>query len=253
MPITFATCLVASLSISGVPPFNGFFSKWMIYQSVIETGKLGSRLWVVWLTVAMFGSGLTLASFMKLLYSTFLSAGQAAGDRPQAAHEAPAAMWLPQAILAALCVIFGVFAYSIPLRQFIAPSVASGAAISYPGVWNAPLATALMLAGIILGLVIFVAGKKVQTKPSDIFIGGEVLGDNSGIKATPFYATIKDMPLLKYVYNLADKKVFDIYEEGTKGTFFLTDILRWLHNGVLPTYLVWCLMGMLVLFFAFVR
>ena len=30
MPISFVTCLIASLAISGVPPFNGFFSKWMI-------------------------------------------------------------------------------------------------------------------------------------------------------------------------------------------------------------------------------
>ncbi|MBD3264590.1 MAG: hypothetical protein GF375_05780, partial [Candidatus Omnitrophica bacterium] len=36
MPITFLTFLIASFSISGVPPFNGFFSKWAIYQGVIE-------------------------------------------------------------------------------------------------------------------------------------------------------------------------------------------------------------------------
>ncbi|MCX7001419.1 MAG: proton-conducting transporter membrane subunit, partial [Candidatus Sumerlaeota bacterium] len=41
MPVTFLCCLIASLSISGVPPFNGFVSKWMIYQGLIEMGRGG--------------------------------------------------------------------------------------------------------------------------------------------------------------------------------------------------------------------
>src|SRR4030042_5389712 len=41
MPITFVTFVIASLAISGVPPFNGFASKWMIYQGIIEIGKNG--------------------------------------------------------------------------------------------------------------------------------------------------------------------------------------------------------------------
>ncbi|GAI75218.1 unnamed protein product, partial [marine sediment metagenome] len=74
MPITFVTFFIAALSISGVPPFNGFFSKWMIYQGVAELGKLGGggNLWIVWLLAAMFGSALTLASFIKLIHAIFL-------------------------------------------------------------------------------------------------------------------------------------------------------------------------------------
>ena len=56
MPITFTACLIAALSISGVPPFNGFVSKWMIYQGIVELGREGSKLWVIWLAAAMFGS-----------------------------------------------------------------------------------------------------------------------------------------------------------------------------------------------------
>ena len=39
MPITFVACVVAALSISGIPPLNGFVSKWMIYQGIIEVGN----------------------------------------------------------------------------------------------------------------------------------------------------------------------------------------------------------------------
>ena len=57
MPVTFFTSLVASLAISGVPPFNGFFSKWMIYQGLIEKGKSGGVLWVFCLIAAGWNPG----------------------------------------------------------------------------------------------------------------------------------------------------------------------------------------------------
>jgi hypothetical protein len=61
------------------------------------------------------------------------------------------------------------------------------------------------------------------------------------------------MPLIKSFYCLAEKKVFDIYEQGKKSIFSLIRILQYLHNGVLPTYLVWCLIGMILFIFALVR
>ena len=66
LPVTFAVCLIASLSISGIPPLNGFASKWMVYQAVIDSGHdSGSMLWVVWLTAAMFGSAFTLGELCQ--------------------------------------------------------------------------------------------------------------------------------------------------------------------------------------------
>jgi len=47
MPVTFIACTVAALSISGIPPLNGFASKWMIYQGIISTGENGGLTWVV--------------------------------------------------------------------------------------------------------------------------------------------------------------------------------------------------------------
>ena len=80
MPFTYISCLIASLSISGVPPFNGFVSKWMVYQGLITAYQVSAgnyRVFILMaLVAAMFGSGLTLASFMKLLHATFL------GQRP---------------------------------------------------------------------------------------------------------------------------------------------------------------------------
>ena len=62
-------------------PFNGFASKWMIYQGIIDFGigpDLPNKLWVVWLGLAVLGSALTLASFIKLIGGIFLSRVKAA-------------------------------------------------------------------------------------------------------------------------------------------------------------------------------
>jgi len=247
MPITFITFLIASFAISGVPPFNGFASKWMVYQGVIETANSGGRLWIIWLAAAMFGSALTLASFMKLIHAVFL--GQRAKSKARDPKEVGPTMWIPTVILAALCVIFGVFAYSVPLKMFILPALKEK--VIFYGAWSPGLATVLIIAGIAIGFVIYLLGLAMRTRKTEIFVGGETLKDNPDmrISGTEFYNTIREMPGLKYIYKLAEKKVFDIYEVGAKLTFAFNRMLRYIHNGVLSTYLSWCLLGMVVLFY----
>ncbi len=69
MPLTFLAAVIFSLSISGVPPLNGFASKWLIYQGIIDFGNgtgIANRLWMLWLALAVLGSALTLASFHEI-------------------------------------------------------------------------------------------------------------------------------------------------------------------------------------------
>ena len=264
MPITFITFLIASLAISGIPPFNGFASKWMIYQGIIKTADNGSHLWVIWLIAAMFGSALTLASFMKLIHAVFL--GQPANKQPLSnkiltkaetminkPRETSPTMWIPQVFLAVLCVIFGVFAYRIPLKIFIFPSL--GEKIEFFGIWNASLATILIIVGIIVGIIIYLLGTVTRTRETKAFIGGEILEEqlNMRVSGTEFYNTIKDITPLGTIYGLAERKVFDIYDIGTKITFGFNKILSYLHNGILLTYLAWCFLGMIILFYILLR
>ena len=255
MPITFVTFLIASFAISGVPPFNGFVSKWMVYQGIIETAKAGGSLWIVWLVSAMFGSALTLASFMKLIHAVFLgqpSTEQKAIPKDQKREVGPT-LWIPGAVLAFLCIVFGVFAYSLPLKLFIFTSVSGE--VSFSGTWNASLATALMLAGIVIGLGIYLLGTLSKSRETEIFVGGESTQQHPQMRVsgTDFYNTVKEIGILKVIYQLASKKFFDIYELGSKITFGFNNILRYLHNGVLSTYLAWCLLGMGVLFYILLK
>ncbi|NJD20145.1 MAG: oxidoreductase, partial [Gemmatimonadetes bacterium] len=118
MAVTAGCALVASLAIAGVPPLNGFSSKWLIYA----TGILGageSNLLPVAALVAMFVSLVTLASFLKYLGGTFLGVPR----RQDPPREVPASMQAPQLVLAAACLGFGLFP-AVPLT-FVHQAVAA--------------------------------------------------------------------------------------------------------------------------------
>jgi formate hydrogenlyase subunit 3/multisubunit Na+/H+ antiporter MnhD subunit len=254
MPVTFICFLTASLSISGIPPLNGFFSKWMIYQGIIELGSSKNPLWVVWLVSAMFGSALTVASFMKLLHAVFLGRPSAAA-LPEGIKEARLTMLVPVAALAIICVLFGLAAYAVPLSMLILPAIGRDS-IRYIGMWDPTAAAALILAGIAAGVILYMLIFPRKARVTRIFIGGEdpqeqALGPVTGAE---FCDTMKALKLLGPVYAKEAAGSLDIYEGGKKTVALFTHMLQRLHNGVLPTYLVWCLLGMMGMFiFLFLR
>jgi formate hydrogenlyase subunit 3/multisubunit Na+/H+ antiporter MnhD subunit len=255
MSITFSTCLIAALSISGIPPFNGFVSKWMVYQGVIQMGSLGSvggaKLWPIWLTCAMFGSALTLASFVKLLHSLFLSR---LPDELKNVKEAGLSMTVPMVVLAALCVFFGIF-YHFPLRYLIYPALGIEADTAIFGTWQSGLATILIVVGIILGLLMLAVGSLVKNaRIVPTWYCGEVRkNEEMIIPGTHFYKTVSEMGGLKQFYAGEEKGYFDLYNLGGKIGLGLTKFLQWLHNGVLPVYLTWVMLGLTVLLFILCR
>jgi len=140
------------------------------------------------------------------------------------------------------------------LEYFILPALAtrySLLATDFPGFWSPGLATMLIIAGLILGLIIFNLSKlKSSFRQDSPFIGGETaVLEESRVSGTEFYNTVKEINILSKIYKLAEAKFFDIYDQGKGLTFWITNPLRNLHNGILPTYLVWCLLGMIIMFF----
>ncbi len=102
MPVTALTALIASFSIAGIPPFNGFVSKWLIYSSTMTVhGYLP-----VFGFLALFISSVTTASFVKFYTSIF---GKPSRKLFRNAREVPASMLAGQVLLASLCVLLGVF------------------------------------------------------------------------------------------------------------------------------------------------
>jgi multicomponent Na+:H+ antiporter subunit D len=99
MPVTAWSYLLGSLSLAGVPPFAGFFSKFFIV-----VGALSARMYWLAILAALF-STVTLGYLVKVVNKAFFGRK----DRePTPAREAPAAMVLAMVGLLVLTVALGV-------------------------------------------------------------------------------------------------------------------------------------------------
>jgi formate hydrogenlyase subunit 3/multisubunit Na+/H+ antiporter MnhD subunit len=254
MPVTFVACLVAALAISGVPPLNGFASKWMVYQGVIASGDSGGVSWIIWLAVAMLGSALTLASFVKVLHAAFLCK-PSPEVQARVITENKRSMGIPLLVLAVLCVVFGVFAFQVPLAQLIFPVVD----VEVQGVWWTGTATILIVAAILLGLIVYwltMRGGRVRRMSTyiggeslqDVYVSGEETGPGRHVEVSgvDFYRTIEQLPVVNRYYLLTRAKLFDIYHLFRNGTGYFIGALRSMHTGILPAYLRWFVAGLLV-------
>jgi NADH-quinone oxidoreductase subunit L len=99
MPITYATMLAATLAISAVPGFSGYFSKDLILERTFAAGY--ETLWFIGVVTA----GLTALYMFRLLFLTFHGNSRVAPDKH--VHESPPVMTVPLIILGVLSVVGG--------------------------------------------------------------------------------------------------------------------------------------------------
>ncbi|MEO0294219.1 MAG: monovalent cation/H+ antiporter subunit D family protein [candidate division WOR-3 bacterium] len=100
MPVTSGVSVIGSLSIAGVPPFNGFWSKLIIILAAFSAGY-------IWLGVL-----LILTSFLTLAYYLRFQKNVIFGEltsNTRNVREAPFAMLMPLIILAIFCLFVGIF------------------------------------------------------------------------------------------------------------------------------------------------
>ncbi len=103
LPVTFWTMLIATLAISGIPGFSGFFSKdeilWKSYSSPFG----GPIFWIIGFVTA----GLTAFYMFRLIYLTFFGTERMNAHQKEHLHESPKVMTVPLIALAVLSVIGG--------------------------------------------------------------------------------------------------------------------------------------------------
>jgi NADH-quinone oxidoreductase subunit L len=103
MPTTYWTFLIATLAISGVPLFAGFFSKDEILAGAYE-GPVGQP-WLYWLGTIT--AGLTALYMFRALYMTFHGESRMTPEVEHHAHESSSKMTVPLMILAFFSVVAG--------------------------------------------------------------------------------------------------------------------------------------------------
>ena len=152
MPVTAVSFLVATLAISGIPGFAGYFSKEAILGQALLEGH--ALLWAV----GAFTAGLTAFYMFRVFSLTFL--GKPRDEKlHQHAHEAPLVMTIPVVILGALCIFGDVLGGW--LNSWLGPTFdtyAGGAtyAIRSGPVWGTAVAVLLALIGIGAAIVLYV-------------------------------------------------------------------------------------------------
>lgn len=104
--------IIGAAAIAGIPPFNGFASKLLIYESVYQFNPLLS-------IIAMLVSILTLASFVKVFHSAFLGPKL---EQYKKVEEVPKTMVFAMAILACIIVLFGLFP-DVIVKHLVHPAV----------------------------------------------------------------------------------------------------------------------------------
>jgi formate hydrogenlyase subunit 3/multisubunit Na+/H+ antiporter MnhD subunit len=245
MPVTFFSAIIFAFAISGIPPLNGFASKWMIYQGIIDFGQAGSgiasQLWIIWLALAVLGSALTLASFIKFLSGIFLGR-----KRPELEkiREVSLLMWLPKLLLALTCIGFGVFATNWVVPRFFEPFAGT---FSFTGIWESTAVTVLILLSIILGILIYLIGNIKNMRTAESYIGGESFREEASFSVTEFYNTIRELRPLRGIYNIAEKSWFDIYYLLKLAFLSTNKAFSKLHTGILSTYALWIIAGLVIM------
>src|SRR5579859_507117 len=152
MPVTALTFLIATLAISGVPPFSGFWSKDPIIGAAFDRQN-----YIIY-GMTLFTGFLTAFYMFRLFFMTFGGKGGAFaglwGGREQyrggtRAHESPWVMWLPLTILATVTVVVGLAGFANFANTF-AIFLHGGAPISYNA---SPTLDGLTVASVGVGVI----------------------------------------------------------------------------------------------------
>lgn len=248
MPKTTICFLVGAFSIAGLPPFNGFASKWMIYQATYEkavtTGHIGYALVTV---VALVVSVMTLASFIKVTQAVFF------GQTPMTcrkAKEVPFAMRLPMWIMSVLCLLTGV-CYEQVDKYLLTPAVkaafgvtnyidkmmgqgyAAAAGVSdilvepaKLSLWNPVLWLILFVIVLAAAGIVIVTGKSSR---------GRVLETSSQEVVDGKYATFFGGEKSTFS-QVGGSDLFWGFRKDWKGYF---KVIEGLHSGVVNDYAMW--------------
>ena len=115
MPATSATSFVASMSISGIPPFNGFFSKLIIIVAAI-TAKF-----YLLAALAVIVSIITLASFLKFQRYAFYDKSDE--DKRPEAKEVPYPMIFSMIVLSIVCLLLSLLAVPVVRDAVLTPAI----------------------------------------------------------------------------------------------------------------------------------
>ncbi|MDU1889178.1 MAG: NADH-quinone oxidoreductase subunit L [Dysgonomonas sp.] len=248
MSITYITFFISTLSISGIPPFAGFFSKDEIMLVAFENNKF---LWAI----AALASLMTAFYMFRVLFLTFFKDFRGTEEQKHHLHESPKSMTMPLVVLAILAVVGGVI--SLPwggswLNHYLEPVLPklAGAEHHLGAEGYALMGVSVLIAvvGLVWAYIKYV--KKSEVPAED----DKITGFNKVLYKKYYIDEIYNAVFVKSIYALADffNKVVEqalknIFKSG--GTFVesLSSPAKKLQNGSLGFYMFFFVLGFSVL------
>ena len=248
MPLTYFTFLVATLAISGIPPFSGFFSKDLILSKAFEHS-------IILYILALGGALITCFYMFRLLYLVFFGEQRLAGAHP---HESPKVMTIPLLILSVLSIFGGflnipsLFGGDSKFSTYLQSAVVSKA----PEELSHSTEIGLILGSLVLlGLVIFFAYRTFVSKSFIPAKDGEPMSFFSKLIYNKFYidemyTAVFEKPfgyLSDFFYNKVENTVLDpVVDEIGFTTARVGTLLRKLQQGNMSFYLFAMVAGILL-------
>ena len=256
MPITFITFLIATLAISGIPPFSGFFSKDLILTKAFETSP--------WLYAFALGGALITCFYMfRLFYLVFFGNQRLSSAHP---HESPRVMTVPLMVLSVLSLFGGflnipaLFGGNSGFENFLHKAVTS----KESGEIHSATEIGLIIVSLsLLGIIILLAYRTYVKKSTVPAADGAPSSLIARIVANKFYldeifAALIAKPfgrLSVFLFKSVEVKVLDSAVDGV-GTLTsrLGSLVRRLQQGNISFYLFAMVAGILlfIIFILFV-
>ncbi len=235
MPFTFTALLIGIIALAGVPPLNGFVSKWMIYEALLQKKE------VFLLIMAFIGSTGAFLYVYRLIHSIFL------GQLPKKyenVKDVPILMQIPIWTLAILTIVFGIFpglAMNVivkGMKLFGFKAIAytllgfpKGTALGSLQVIN--IAAVLMIAFIVVWIFFLLFSKSRRISQYDNYAAGQIVTPELKYNYSfGFYMSFGRV--IKPVLRLSVEKIYNYWVDAAKvfGDYYM----RRIYTGNLETY-----------------
>lgn len=194
MPMTAILFLIGAVSISALPPFNGFVSEFLLFHSLLQAGLITTPLVqiLLLLSLALLGltSALAAACFVKAFGMVFLAVPRS--PHAMQAKEVHKSMLIGPSFLALLCIILGVFSFQI----FSLVGLRVGYSFPIPNLIPVVIAAIILLLLIFLALRFF---SSTRTRVSETW-GCGISSQNSRMEYTASGFSEPIVTIFSFIY-----------------------------------------------------
>jgi len=256
LPVTFATMLIGTIAISGIPPFSGFFSK----DEILAHAYAHSTTFYV---VGVFTAMLTSFYMFRMMYLTFWGKFRGTHEQEHHLHESPATMTIPLIILAILSIVGGLI--GVPevlgghheLAHFLAPVFKASTAVLPSGELSSSTEWILMGVSVSVALIALVYAYIKYVQNGSVPVADtEERPALTSLSYHKFYVDeLYDFLIRKpldflstFFYNVVDKMGIDGLVNGLgKGTIETSKGLRLLQTGNVGFYIFVMVLGIIAI------